>query len=71
MENYPGAEANSQFSNPNSQFFEASLRQMRIIILVFTSVICHRTAFRLYGIIKIKPLRGFLMANEDNHIEYI
>ncbi len=28
----------------------------------------HRTALRLYGVIEIKPLRGFLMTTADNHI---
>ena len=29
--------------------------------------ISHRTALRLYGVINIKPLRGFFTANADNH----
>ena len=31
-------------------------------------IIRHRTALRLYGVIEIKPLRGFLMTTADNHI---
>ncbi len=38
----------------------ASLRDAREM-LIFS----HRTALRLYGVIKIKPLRGFFMANAD------
>lgn len=30
-------------------------------------IISHRTALRLYGVIKIKPLRGFEVANTNNH----
>ena len=33
--------------------------------------ISHRTALRLYGVINIKPLRGFFTANADNHKSFI
>ena len=32
-----------------------------------TLIISHRTALRLYCVIKIKPLRGFYVANSENH----
>ena len=33
-------------------------------------IINHRTALRLYGVIKIKPLGGLFMANADNHFKF-
>ena len=41
----------------------ASLRDAHEVLIV-----SHRTALCLYGVIKIKPHRGFFMANVDNHI---
>lgn len=41
----------------------ASLRDAHEVLIV-----SHRTVLCLYGVVKIKPLRGFFMANVDNHI---
>ena len=41
----------------------ASLRDAGVLL-----VIDHRTALRLYGVIKIKPLRGFFLVKADNHL---
>ena len=46
------------------KFEIASLRDAEIV-LVFNP----QTALRLSGVNKIKPLRGFFVANADNHFK--